>query len=501
MFRSSWIAQEANKIQAFFAFGLFALILAHGSLLGLTDDEAYYWVLAQKPAFGYAYHPPAVAWAIAAAEAAFGWLFGANSTTLVRLPAATCAASILFLGLGWIREVGGTRVAHAGWMLLSFAGFFALSWMMVPDLPLFLGWMLAFRATWRLCFSAENSRWAWVALPTGILLAILSKYSGLLAAGSAGLCFLLWAPTDRRRKGIALVALSVTAACIPIIAWNATHDWASILYQIQERHGVASFSILRYLRFWLVEAVLAGPLIVVFAFRIMSGRRVADASEARVMRFIIAWMLPAALVFCVQPLWSDFKPHWAFVVWWPAFLALAYLAARGAEPRWIRSQPFYGITLGVLILLSCQLPIWGWLARAAKGDSVDPRIDVTNDMYGWSELRGFLAQKLGSDFLKFTVVGSRYQTASQAAFALGDGAKYTLLPRDLKARDEWPDLPVAESHGPEWPRLKTSVLFIADNRYASGPEYPGASCAKLGRLERRRLYVPAKWIDVWRCDP
>src|SRR5690349_9660466 len=96
----SWI--ETNKIPLIF----FILIMTHGSILGLSDDEAYYWVLAQKPALGYAYHPPAVAWFIAGAQKLLGWLVGNHHSFLVRLPAVLSSTLILAWGLSWLEEVG-----------------------------------------------------------------------------------------------------------------------------------------------------------------------------------------------------------------------------------------------------------------------------------------------------------------------------------------------------------------------------------------------------------
>ena len=100
------------------------------------------------------------------------------------------------------------------------------------------------------------------------------------------------------------------------------------------------------------------------------------------------------------------------------------------------------------------------------------------------------------------VVGTWYQTASQAAFALPDGERrVTLLPRDLKAMDEWPDLGVSEGQGPDWPRLTREVMFVADNRYSADPGYPGARCTRCPTLESRRAGLAAKTIYVWRCAP
>src|SRR3954451_13534609 len=82
------------------------ILLVHGSLLGLSDDEAYYWVLAQKPSLGYAYHPPMVAWWIGLFQSIFGNLFGNHSPGLVRLPAALGSSLTLALGLNWLNTVG-----------------------------------------------------------------------------------------------------------------------------------------------------------------------------------------------------------------------------------------------------------------------------------------------------------------------------------------------------------------------------------------------------------
>src|SRR3954447_19174445 len=100
---------------------LFLVILVHGSTLGLSDDEAYYWVLAQRPALGYAFHPPGMAWMIVAARALLEWLLRPVSVVVVRIPAAFTMAVLLGLALRWIRDVTGRAVgALPALGLLSF---------------------------------------------------------------------------------------------------------------------------------------------------------------------------------------------------------------------------------------------------------------------------------------------------------------------------------------------------------------------------------------------
>lgn len=473
-------------------------MLAHGASIGLTDDEAYYWVLAQTPSLGYAYHPPAIAWLIAGTEALLGWLFGAQSAALVRLPGLLCMAGALFLGMKWMELAGAPRerLGKGAVACLSFAGVFALSWMMVPDLPLFLGWTALFFAIWAYCF-APPRRWLGPFLAAAMALTMLSKYSGVLAWASAMVSLFLWAPRGSRLKAMAWLSFGLVLGVLPTLIWNARHEWSSLLWQLRDRHGEGQLSLLRYGRFWAVELLAAGPLLVFFAAKLLF------SPANRVYRYAAAWMLPAAAIFCVQPLWADFKPHWAFIVWWPAALALGWAWASEAPgaSRLARGQAMYGLGLGSLVLLSCHFPVGSWALERISGRGFDPRLDVTNDLYGWEELETFIQRRLGPVGLQLPVIGARYQTASQAAFSLRAHRRVSMLPLDLKARDEWPDLSVSAELGPHWPKLTTRVLFVTDNRYDAGPEFPGAACSKLGRLEKERWNYPAKWIELWSCEP
>lgn len=473
---------------------VFTAILLQGAWIGLTDDEAYYWVLAQKPASGYAFHPPAVALCIALAQAAFGWLTGIHCEALVRLPAATFGALLVWLAMKWYSRTIAPAPERGGLVLVAFAGVYALSWMMVPDFPLLAGWTIAFVATWELCFAELAPRWATPALALGLALAILSKYSGVLAAASSAGAIWIWAPRERRFKALGAVVAGVTVASLPILWWNARHGWASILYQISERHGGSEISIIRYLRFWLIEFVLMGPALFIFLIGMVRKALVRRATSAEL--FCLAWLVPGALVFCSQPIWADFKPHWALIVWWPAALAMGLAVSQGEVSRRLRRAHLcYGLALIGLVWVSCHYPLLPQVARVFGVSSIDPKLDVTNDLYGWTSLRHLIPADL-------PVVGARYQTASQAAFALPDGEKrVTLLPRDLKAMDEWPDLGVSDGQGPSWPRLRSPVIFVGDNRYDAGPEYPGARCARIEAFGHLRAGYEAKTIYVWKCEP
>ncbi|MBI4924871.1 MAG: hypothetical protein HY843_03020 [Bdellovibrio sp.] len=127
---------------------------------------------------------------------------------------------------------------------------------------------------------------------------------------------------------------------------------------------------------------------------------------------------------------------------------------------------------------------------------MNPLLDVTNDFYGWSELKNFLKEK---NLENEIILGSRYQTVSQAAFALGKISGIAQIPRDIKQKSEWDELGVTSDIGPEWPMLKQSVLYVADNRYNEPPRYTNASCFVLTNFYYRRSVYLAKTITIWKC--
>src|SRR3989338_3365338 len=100
---------SSHKLSTLSVWFIFLALWIHGATLGATDDEAYYWVLVQNPAFGYAYHPPAVAWTIWIFQKMFGWLLGTHSTAMLRLPACVISASMAALAIRWMRQAGAAQ--------------------------------------------------------------------------------------------------------------------------------------------------------------------------------------------------------------------------------------------------------------------------------------------------------------------------------------------------------------------------------------------------------
>lgn len=465
--------------------------------LGVSDDEAYYWVLAQNPSLGYAYHPPMVAWAIAALD----WIPVIPRELKLRLPSILFSLFYWWIGVRWVHQIkckqGGTSPSHSDIAWLLIPGLIGAGWMAVPDLPLLTGWALCFAG-----ISSPRARWSAPALLAGSAMGVLSKFSAVLYIASAAACLWFEAPREKKPRLMAALVMGTILGVLPTLYWNHLNDWAALRYQFVERHrSGGKWDTLRYLKFWATQLILAGPALL--------------ASLALVFRkwersrlFIMAWVIPAALIFWIQPAFSDFKPHWALIAWWPLGLLVATLRDR---PRWL-DQLQWGWSLSIILAFSIltQVPVQGALTRWWTGLEPDPRMDVTNDMVGWRNLPAFINEKLGQEASQLPVTASRYQTASQAAFSLmGSGQSsrlVSLVPKSLAEGAEWPSLADAgvverEIPGREWPTLTRPVLYVHDLRYHTAPAFPGADCKKLGVLETRRWDLPAREVHLWRCDP
>ena len=185
------------------------LFRSQAATLGISDDEAYYWVLSRSPALGYTYHPPMVAWLIRASDFLFGWL-PLPRELIVRLPGVALSAAALLLALEWLREVTGRREIPASAVAcVAVPGLAALSWMMVPDHSLIFGWMLCFVASWRIIARDKPRRRDLLMLGAGAAIGMLSKFSAILFCLSAAAALLLM---TRRSRALAMGALAIGAA-------------------------------------------------------------------------------------------------------------------------------------------------------------------------------------------------------------------------------------------------------------------------------------------------
>lgn len=296
------------------------------------------------------------------------------------------------------------------------------------------------------------------------------------------------------------LAIGAVAAALPILVWNSRNHWAALVYQLGSRHAGGGWDLHRYGTFWVTQLLLAGSVGIagaaLLARRWRNGRRLEPAEK-----FLALWAAPAG-VFLVQPAYSPFKPHWALVFWLPVALACALEQLRSGA--WTLPARVHAAFLVLLLALgfgATQWPLTSLASRWWNGATPNPLWDVSNDLSGWSELCELLGRAgVPADA---PIVGSRYQTAAQAAFAAWPGRVATLSPASEVEKKEWPALEdwIREEGPGRWPRLLRPVVYVSDDRYGEPPRFPNASCVPAGTIDSPRFGVARKGIHALFCSP
>src|SRR5512137_2191378 len=246
------------------------VLLFHG--LDLYADEAYYWMWSRRPALGYFDHPPLVAWLVRAGTALLPGELG------VRILFVACGAlAVVFSGL-IARELTddprappvAAALAATSPMLLLTGG------LALPDAPVEAAYAAA---TWLVARARGRG---WIVAGVAVGLALLSKYTAALLAPALFLLVVLDRELRRELRtpwpwlGGAVAVL----VFLPNLAWNATHDWVAIGFQV--RHGgAASGATLRSIAEF-VGGLVGGAGVVAFPlglWRLLRGR---DSASLRI---------------------------------------------------------------------------------------------------------------------------------------------------------------------------------------------------------------------------
>jgi 4-amino-4-deoxy-L-arabinose transferase-like glycosyltransferase len=293
----------------------------------LSFDEAYYWQWSKNLAWGYYDHPPMVAFIIRAGTALFGdTIFG-----------------IRFIP--WLLSIGATfAVWRAGAILFESGYAGALSALLFNAMPMVGVEMVVATpdapqiaaAAVLICVLAKliqtgNGAW-WIAAGVVSGLGLLSKYTTLFL-GVGMLFWLLVARPQRRWLMTVWPYLGGVVALVlflPVIMWNASHDWMSFRLQFG-RIGSGGFT-LRYLgEFLAAQLGLASPVIAVLGVAgLVSMIRSPDAPNSK-RTIIAALMVPAMAYFVWHSLRGRVQGNWPSFLY-PAF-ALAAVAAMIAPGR------------------------------------------------------------------------------------------------------------------------------------------------------------------------
>jgi dolichol-phosphate mannosyltransferase len=382
---------------AAFAVARFAFL----GVLPLSGDEAYHWNWSRHLAPCYHDHGGVTATGIWLSRR----LFGGDSEYSARFAALGFALGAALVARGFARRVtlesGGDPVAAER------AGFHAtLLALLTPIFAVLAGYISTDPASilfsiWTLDLLHRALRGgrslAWLGCGLALAGAVQSKFL-VLGLGPAMLWTLWLARREPAAPGwrqLATAAAAFAAGMLPMLWWNATHDWATLRFNFQGRHDDLGWHWRHPLEFAGGQLAALSPGIAICAglvlVRALRGGLARASLGARVL--VPAAVVPLAL-FVAGSFTRTVGIHWAVTAWLPALVLVAVETARpggrfadaGGRRLWQWSRRI-AIGMTVALFLIALLP--QWLIRldlGGVGRSRKVHTRAIAEIWGWPEL-------------------------------------------------------------------------------------------------------------------
>jgi 4-amino-4-deoxy-L-arabinose transferase-like glycosyltransferase len=363
-----WLAVAALLIAA-----MTVLRLTYASLLDLRTDEAYYWTWSKENVLSFLDHPPMIAWFIRFGTAIFG-----DTNLGVRFAGILAMLVTQLLLADIVRRV--THDLRAVVIVLLFpeaALYYGLLMAKVsPDvalIPFVTAMLWALIRLWE----SGDARW-WLAAGVFGGLALLSKFTAVMLIPGV-LAFMLvpdWRGRWLRSPYPWLAALIAVALFLPVLIWNAGHDWASFRFQFVRATATHGWSLRTVgdfigLQFGLVGFISLPVVLSALAMTAWRGYRRFDAVAILLSTCVI---VPLAYFFW-RSLTLRVGDTWPMFIWPAGFAAAAInltMLRREGHPAaviasgvwWSTAAIASGIAFVAVVFFYYIAPPWNLLGRA-----------------------------------------------------------------------------------------------------------------------------------------
>ena len=471
--------------------GAVAVRLIFAALLPLFPDETYYWDWSRHPASGYFDHPPAIAilirWGTSLAA-----LFGAGPSPLaIRFfPVLAGGAATLFT-IGIARRLGGGAAARTAAIVFSVMPLAATGLVLAtPDAPLLAASAAALyyvAGALQAPFKSKEAWRHWGAAGLALGIAFSSKYTSILLPITVT-ASVLARPSLRarlREPGPYVACIIATLVFLPVLYWNARHDWISFRFQIEHGLGTPTGSpIKRELDLIGGQLGLVSPILFALGAHAVwrTFRRPSDDA-----RFALAIVAAGSWVFfAYSAMRRSVEPNWPAPSYIPGIALLASLASTPARDRWIRRGIVLAAVLVGVIYVHSLVPLLPLaarrdpVARSAGWDGVAARVDDARAALGPRTFAG----------------ADRYQDVSELAYHLsgrpqtfcacisGRRNQYALWPSYAQVAREGDNLVLALDESPDVHGTAKALTpyFTTVTRGALAPQLRGADTVSVRRV-------------------
>lgn len=418
--------------------------------VGLTVDEAHYWVYTKFLSLSYFDHPPLIAYIIKLSTLIFG-----NTEFAVRFPAV-----LIFFFTCWIfyicvEKLYNARTAFTGVVLLNVLPVFSFlgSVISIPDSPLALCWMLAFLIFIKILETNNKNYWYLLGMITGF--AMIAKYNAVMIPASIAL-FLIFSPKHRfwfTKKEPYLALIITFIIFTPIILWNIENNWASFGFQL--RHGFGSsapkFSFTLFGQSIGAQAgYVSPPIFIIFIAAAYLCVKEAYTKKDRTALLISCFSLPILIFFNLIATFNEILPHWPAMGYLILSIYVAHITLKYWEVKWFRIYTIIAWALTIFLVLFATfhimykiVPIEKFLPKeqvekVRYGIPEPERIDITNDVFGWKEIGDEIRRIMDTypPKSKPFIFTHKGYLASQLAFAVPEYRVFCFSDR-IDAYDLW----------------------------------------------------------------
>ena len=482
--------------------------LAFAAVLPVFPDEAYYWEWSRRLAAGYFDHPPAVALLIR---------FG--TTLLGATPLGIRLGSIM---AGWIASLftimiarrvagGDASIAIRAAIIMSVLPLAAAGLVLAtPDAPLLAATAATLYCVLRAVEAGHDSRTAtrwWTLAGISLGAAFLSKYTAVLVPAGVLAAFATRPSLRWRFKGYGPYVACAVAALIflPVVLWNARHEWVSFAFQL--KHGLSTPQGSPLAAAWKHlgdlfggQAALVSPILFVLMGIVVWRSFDRAATDAERVLGVVA--LVCFGFFVVTAFRQRVEPNWPAPAYVPAIALLASRPKTRPRELWVRAG------VGLAGLMSLAIYVQGLTPVLPVAPSRDPVARA----FGWSDLARFAYSTSNS---VHATTGStawlgadRYQEAAELALQVpahpttfatnlsGRANQYDLWPRfpDLARPGDALVLIVDESAEPHAAIARLTPYFTTIER---GPLVVLRRGSGGGEIGRRRVWTLVGWRGGW----
>lgn len=473
----------------------------------LSEDEAYQWVWSKHPALSYYSKPPLIAYTQMAGTAIWG-----DTELGVRFFSPVIAAILGFIVLRFFaREVN----ARAGFFLLLICTSTPLlaagSVLMTIDPLSALFWTAAALAGWRAVQDSSTWRdWLWVGVWMGM--GFLSKYVQLLQLVCWVVFFIMWPPARKQlRRAGPYLALAINAiATLPVVIWNAQHQW------ITAKHVAGNAAIdepwspsFRYIGEFLgAEFGLLNPVFfIATVWAAVKFWRLGRKNPRLVYFFSMG--APLFVIYTLYTIHSRVLPNWIapsvvplfcfMVIYWDTQWRL------GAE----RLKPWLtgGLAFGLATVLICHETD---LVKAITGFQLPASLDPLRRVRGWQQtakVAGEARERLMEEGKPVFVIGSHYGITGLTTFYLPEARNVVKGDPIIFALSH----PVPKSQFHLWPgyesRKGQNAIFIRELNLRTRARRPlppqleqeFESVTDLGVTEIQRKRKTIRVVEMYAC--